>query len=493
MIRQVFINKSLLYLIVTLIFIFFLSFNSSGQTKIITLRSYGAKGDGRTDDTKAFVNALKATQYLKVILSGENLSYYIRGEQTLSLIKLVLKNLTIRLGSSHNGQLNFNLNCNDISMDNVKIVGSRGEQIEDWKVFSLENNVKSIMPEVADVFLINALNKEAKILINNFEASNIHARSCITIRTFGSVDLTNVKFKNISNKTIHVYHTTDDGKTVAGSTHLRYGYASGIGILPKKIRVNGALVETSLGKYMPQESFNFIVSFGRFYANNVTVTNYGSIGLTADRNEYFEADSININNSSDQTFSNNSSAALWFEACKSVHLKSVNIAITKRGLNELKFDNSAIHIYGSNSLVLIDNLKITGGTMTVLNKGIRGSLEGENTIKLGNVSIQGKYKDAGISFGILDEKNLSSISIGNLNLVNNKADFYGINNVHIGTINGSTKNEEVNFYVYNNSVGQEKISIDKTNISNFGLNKNIKNFSVRQNLSNKKINIKIIN
>lgn len=485
-------KKRFLLLIVPLVLVLFCNCNCVARTKVLTLRYFGAKGDGKTDDTKALLKALKTAQDMDIVLSGEKLTYVITGEQILSVKKIALKDLTVKI-FGNNAQLALNIVCNRVSIDQIKIIGSRGQSVEAWKVFGKENNISSIMPSAADVILINATRRDAKINISNVEAINIHARSCITIVTLGAVELSNVSFRNISNKTIHVYHTLDDGKTVGGITHLKNGNAVDVGILPKIILINGKLYHTSAGLYMPQESFNFIVSFGTYYAYNINVTNYGSIGLTADRNEYFEADLVNIKSSSNQTYSNNSSAALWFEACKNVHVISASLSIDDRSLKDLDFDSSALHIFGNNSSVVIDKLMIIGGKKLVLNKGIRGSLAGKNNIKLGNITIQGKYKNAGISFGILDTDNSSAISIENLNLVNNKADFHGVNNIRIAAINGTSKNEEVNFYIYDRSTGREKLSIGKTNITNFGLSKNIRNFSVGQNLSKMGINIKRIN
>ncbi|SFA42228.1 hypothetical protein SAMN04488511_10318 [Pedobacter suwonensis] len=485
-------KKGVFHLIVPLILVLLCNCNCGASNKVLTLRYFGAKGDGKTNDTKAFLKALKAAQDMDVVLSGENLTYVITGQQNLALKKMVLKGLTVKIFGS-NAQLALNINCNNVSIDQLKIIGSRGQSVENWKVFGKEHHINSIMPSNADVILINATRKDAKINIAHVEAINIHARSCITVITLGDVELSNVSFRNISNKTIHVYHTLDDGKTVGGSTHLKNATAVDVGILPKVILVNGKSYLTSAGLYMPQESFNFIVSFGTYYAYHIKVNNYGSTGLTADRNEYFEADLVNINNSSNQTYSNNSSAALWFEACKKVRVISASLSIDDRGPRDLDFDSSALHIFGNNSSVIIDTLTIKGGKKTVLNKGIRGSLAGENNIKLGNVTVQGNYKNAGIAFGILDTGNKSSINIAHLNLVGNKANFHGINKVEIAAVNGTYKNEEVNFYIDDAGTGTEKLSIGKTNITNFGLSKNIRNFSVGQNLSKTGIDIKRIN
>lgn len=463
---------------------------SHASTK--TLKSFGANANGIVDDSFVISKALLSCQNGDVV-DGEGLVYLLENEVKVSLKQMKLINCKFILGKTYNKQGNFSITSDFVVLDNIFVDGGRNtyvKDIEKWTVFNTENNTKSICPNKPDFFLIYGIDKSSRIELNNFTVQNLHAFSAVTIYSYGKVILSNLNFQNNSYKTFHVYHSTDDGKTNAGETHVSNAYAKNVGILSTNIQIDGKKYNRSQLQMMPQASFNFIVSFGNYYAHNLEVMDYGSTAVTADRNEYFTADSIKIKNNTKFAFSNNPSGGMWFEKCANVEIKKLNIKIVARDKRDSKFDSSAMHIYSVDGKVTIDDLTIESGSEASLNKGLRGSLSGRCDILIKNFKLSGNYKSSGAHFAILDDRILSTINIDRLDLKSENVDFYGIKNVIIGNVNGVTGSENLNFILpFSNDRNNENYEIKKSNLRQININKNVTNIRLNNQKTNSKVRI----
>lgn len=455
-----------------------LTFVSYAGTR--TLKSFGAKGDGITDDSGAIKQALLFCQNGTTI-NGQGLTYLFESPIKASLKQFHLVNCKLVLGRTFKKQGYFEITSTDVLLENISIDGGRGTYVkenESWGVFASENKVNSICPSRPDFFLFFGMSKSAKFDVKKMDVKNLHSFSAITIYTLGKVTLSDLKFQNLSYKTFHIYHSNDDGKTTGGLTTVSNAYAKNIGLLPSKLYVDLKLQQRATLKMMPQASFNFIVSFGSYIASNLHVSNYGSTAVTADRNDNFIADSIRIDNSSNTSFSNNPSGGLWLEKCKNVNIKSVNINVSARDKRDLLFDSSAIHIYSVNGRVLINDLWIKCSNIASLNKGLRASLLGKCELNIKNLTLEGVYQSFAGLFSILDDQVSSTINIGNLNLNSKSLGFYGMKNISINKLQGKTGNEAVNFTLPNGAGSNEAYLINGTNLKSIGINKQVKNIKI---------------
>ncbi len=438
--------------------------------KIVNLLHYGAKGDGIADDSKALATALKNCEDGS-ILTGNKRTFKIASPISISLKSMYLRDLNIVLSNVYTNKEYINIECNDVTLEDIKIDGGRGtykKGFEQWSVFANENNIESITPMSPDLFKFVGLRQDAKFKIKNLTASNLHASSCLTIITYGNVLLENIVFRNLSNKTFHVYHSIDDGRTVKGKTIVNVAKATDVGILPSIIIVNKKLYKTNAYKYMPQASFNFIVSFGSYYAKNIVVNNYGSCGLTSDRNIDFMGDSIFIFNNTEKTFSNNPSGGLWLEASKNVIIKNAFINISKRNTVDKTYDNSALHIFGKNSKINISDFTIySNSSNSYLNKGIRGSFYGNNTVYINNLQLYGLYKTAGVGFDIWDDLRTNSTQVNFNNVKTDTENWYFSDNYQLSIDKFVSLNNKLKFnYKLSNKKPKSYINITNDNIKN---------------------------
>ena len=459
----------------------------------ITLRQFGAKADGKADDTWALKRAMIFAQTNHIDIDGEGLKYYVSGNLDLKLSYFSLKNCNFVTSNDYKNQFTLKVDCNQISMSHITFDGGRNtykDQIEEWEDFSKENNIKSIYPTPGDVFYFVALDENANIDVNNVSMRNVHASSCITVITYGRVNFETMYFENISNKTFHVYHSINEGKYQNGKTYVSNIKSKDVGIIPDRILYKNQIVQNQNLNAMPQASFNFIVSFGEYYLKNAEVINYGSTGVTSDRNKFFQADYIKISNFSNRTFSNNPSGAIWLEATKKATIKRVDINIQNRDLRDLQFDSSAFALYGVDSEVIIDSLTIKG---KYINKGFRGSFEGINKIHIKKIMIDGEYKQASALFAMMPNTQIQTqIIIDEMVLNSGVTEFYGIEKVEINSILGVTGKETINFKLPYTLDGREEYSIKPNNLLNIYKSKVIKNLKLPSNSKNKNI-IKILN
>lgn len=448
---------------------------SLSAQSIVDVKSYGAKGDGITDDTKAIYTAIQNNAEKKNIIDGKNRTYRILTSIDLIVPYVNLKNFNFILGEDYNDQGRFVLKSSNVILENIFIDGGRNtykKGLENWYTLGEENNIPSIYPQTPDVFYIVGLQENSKYSVKNLKMVNIHAGSCITIVTHGTVSMDSLYFKNISNKTFDIYHSNDGGKNALGQTTIGYAYAKNVGQLPEYILLDKKQRSTKEGTFMAQSSFNFVVSYGNFYADKLEVENYGSTAVTPDRNTFFKAKNIIIRNNLNKSYSNNPSGALWFEACKKVEVENVDIDISRRNANDYRFDNSAMYIYGNNSNIQINKVKINANDKT-LNKGIKGAFKGENIVNIDQADLNGKFRDKSIFFGDLDNSANISLNFKILNVNANNVLFYNIKNIKI--LNFQTNNiNDVSFSLTRPDLRSiAKYQIQKTNLKEVKADKSI--------------------
>ncbi|MBL3547351.1 hypothetical protein J2787_003071 [Chryseobacterium rhizosphaerae] len=466
--------------IINIVTVFVFVYCNAQNTK--SLNQFGAKGDGITDDSEMIKKAMLESQN-GIILDGQNRTYLIAKNIDLDLKSLNLINTKIITGKEYIRQ-SIKINSNNIVLDNISVDGGRNSYkkgYEIWNVFSKENNVESIYPDEPDFFYFTGLDKKANYSISNLSMNNMHASSAITIITYGNVNFKNINFNNLSNKSFHIYHSVDEGKYQSGSTYVINAIANNVGVLSDKVMVNKTVYNRDDLKVMPQASFNFIVSFGNFYFDKLVVNNYGSSGVTSDRNLNFIGDQIIVSNDSDKVFSNNPSGAVWFEDSKNIYVKNISVNIQKRNSKDLQFDSSAVSLFAIDSSVKIDNITIKGNNNKILNKAIKGSFAGKNNVFFGNITIDGNYKQAGALFATVENVPLESkININKITYKNQTIEFYGMKDVHINEVFGITGKEKLNFKL-SKPIRDENYTIKNINLNEINVGENVKKVNVTNN------------
>lgn len=369
----------------------------------INLLDYGADGTGAVDDTAAVQAAIDACPE-GYWIDGSGQTYRIDGTVTAAGETFKLRNANFITTTSYATQGNFLITSMLTMLQDIEVDGGRDTYkvgSETWQEFIVFAGYGSIEPSFTDFFRVTKLDAEATVHINNVNFANIFASSCVNVITYGTVFISNCSYRNIANKTFHVYHSADDGVTQAGRTFVENVYAENVGILPAAYKVDG-VSKVFANSYAPQGSFNFIVSHGDFTLNNAICWNYASCGVTADRNRSFNASNVFIFNNSGRTFSNNPSGAFWLEACNTVNVSNLFVWVTDREARDIDFDSSLLELYcnaGSqsnfNNVVLL-----TDQTTAKVNKIIRGAMFGNPSVNISNFYCYGlaAAPDVAISF-----------------------------------------------------------------------------------------------
>lgn len=461
-----------------IVFIFFIQLCQGCTSSVVSIfpTKMGAKGDGKTDDSKVFQSIFEKYKDQNLVIDGQGLRYALFGELSADVQTFTLKNIKIRTGAGNTTQVNVRIKSNNVVFDDVEVTGDRSSlSKEHWKLFSNENGVKSIMPSVKEIFFIEALDTASVIRISGYKASNLHTQSALLVRSFGQVHLNSLRFDNLSNKGYHVYHVDYKEIKKGGSTVVKGVTTNNTGILPPYYYVENKKFKREDGHYMPQESFNCIVSFGNYSISDAVVSNYGSIGVTSDRNQNFVGENITVSSDSRQAMSNNPSAGIWFECSKNVVLKNAKINISARSPRDLVGDNSALHIFAENSTVKIEGVSIASGDRYVLNKGIRGSFSGENNILFDNVQVKGNYKQGGVYLAGMQNQPMSKIALKRVTVDRSNLFFYQLRDVDLTTIRGSSGSERITYLLPENPKKTGKLIINNSNLENLEVSAGFKN------------------
>lgn len=388
---------------------------STVQTELrkqFNLTQFGAVGDGSTDDTAAIqlaVNAATAGQWI----DGNNKTYKITDQITGTNPVFRMRNANFVFSSSYSTQGHFSLDAGSsttamtVELENISVDGGRGTYKignEPWTVFTTFAGYDSIAPTLSPVFRVDAYSADTYVRINNVNFYNVHADACVQIGTYGTVFIDDCEYKNVSNKTFHVYHSPDDGVTQAGRTLVNNVYAQDVGMMPATFTVDG-VARVRADPYAPQGSFNFIVSHGDFTINNAIVWNYASCGVTADRNRSYTASNVFIYHNDGNAFSNNPSGAFWLEDCNTTNVSNLFVWVTDRDARDTALDSSLLEIFATagsqtnfNNVVLL-----TDPSVAKVRKIIRGAMFNNPSVNITNFYCYGVTTDTTkvIDFAVL--------------------------------------------------------------------------------------------
>jgi len=268
----------------------------------------------------------------------------------------------------------------------------------------------SIQPELSAVVKVNAFNENTEVRVTNCRFDNIHGIAAIRVNSYGTTIIQDCVFKNNSFQSFAIFQSADNGTTQGGRTLVSDVYAEDIGLLPDTYDVDDVQKtfsdNSSTQTESPQGSFNFVCSFGEYNITNASVKNYGSCGVTADRNQIFNASNITITNDSTRSFSNNPSGAFWLEDCEIANITNLHVDVSARaGIDTTALDNSLLQIYlTDNTKCFFNNVFLqTSSTTAYFNKLIRGSSKDTTHCNIENFYVSGicRNLDDGVSFLLL--------------------------------------------------------------------------------------------
>ena len=309
-----------------------LSDNPTATTKVakrrylgfLTPEMFGATGDGATNDTAAITAVLLQAGTLE---GSEGSVYLVNAGNTRLPCNLTkLRSISVKLAPN---SVFFQIpNTHDFYIDGLELDGQRGTFTELWNKFSSFDGVDSIQPSISQT--IRSDGNENNVFVSNSSFKNIFAESAIYNGGNGNFYYSNLYFENIANKVAHSFHVTRGiGNTFASDIKVK-----GSGILPSVFNYyDGATNESvtfgDVDMPMPQGSFGVIVTFGNAYMSNIEVNDYGSIGVTFDRNKIAKGDRIFVSCDAGGV-SNNPSGAIWNEFCDKFTLTNWTVDLKSR-------------------------------------------------------------------------------------------------------------------------------------------------------------------
>ena len=372
--------------------------------KRITLKKFGCKQDGVTDDTQQFYKAVEFATNNNMILDGCNLPTLLQDSAVKTFVSTTpvrIHNLNIVAGTTYSNQPRLKFDSDvEYEIKNLKVSGGRGTKagLEPWEKFPAFLGYNSIAPTTGNLIMIGGGLLTSDITIDGVDARDCHYEAIIVAVTSGVIDAKRFHFENCSNKQIHFWHGIDGGaQPLTGVTNLRGYVAKNCGILPASFTVDG-VTKTRADAVAPQGAFGCIVSYGTFNHSDVFVYNYGSTGVTPDRNISAMGKNIKIWHDDPNAFSNNSSGAYWDECCGNCTVDGLEIRISARDARETALGSCALQIFKQTSgTFTASNVVIeTSGTANI-DKDIRGSLSAGAQVGINGYSLESNASNTSIS------------------------------------------------------------------------------------------------
>ena len=405
---------------------------------------FGSKGDSISDDTKPLQ---KVFSVALSVLGDVNKTYTYKGDNTpiISYVNYI-KDVNLKLLS--NCRFLDLKTTNSIYIENIRVIGNRGNEVEQWDKFSEMYNIPSIQPHIG-YFITNSnyLDSDKTITVRNCYFKDIFNSSVIVIYSNGgTVKLDNIYFKNCANKNYEVFFQEQG----VGNCYATNITTIDCGKLPSTFNYyDGSTVTTvnfgDSNMPLPQGAYLNVITYGNAFYNNIYVKNYASTAITANINGKAILNNIEVISDDVNFCSNNPSGAIWDEACNQFELNNTIINIKQRSSLDVG-DNSALEIYVSdtskNERRIINNVIINVEDPANLSKTIRISSRGNSILEFNNVEITNTSNNVGIDFfhgymstaTIKDKIYLNNFSLNGRKIRIEPVDTLYINNSNINTI-----------------------------------------------------------
>lgn len=390
--------------------------------QFLTPLQFGCAGDGVTDDSANFNEFLDEVVATGKVGDGLGLTYIVKNQKSLTCTKdFHLRNCSLISGSAYSNQFGF-LVSGDVNylLDNIRVDGARNTRAlagdEPWTQTSSLNGYGSIEPLGASggrsFFKTSgaATAFTKTFTFRNCRITNLHCSVGLEVSTTGTVHIIGLTTKNLSYRNYAITHdsATNDGTTIVTNVDSR-----DTGILPANFLVDG-VAKVRADAYAPQGSFNGLVSYGKYLVSNYHCINYGSCGITGDRNAIFNASAVYIENNDANAFSNNPSGAFWIENCTRTVADGIQIKITARDAREPALDSSGLQVFlGANAKAEISNFDINSTSANV-KKGIRGSNQNDVTLKFSNGTVNNSGTSGIIIQNLASYANAAEITLNDV-------------------------------------------------------------------------------
>lgn len=372
--------------------------------KRVSLKKFGCVQDGATNDKTQFYNAVDFATNNNLILDCAGLPTLVSDSSekifiSTSLVRLHDLNIIPGLTYLDQPRLKFDSDV-DYEIINLKVRGGRGSKsgLEPWRKFTAFLGYDSIEPTTGNLITIGGSLLTSNITIHGVDAKDCHYENVLLGHTSGVADIKQLQFENCSNKQLHIWHGIDGAsQPITGVTNLNGYVARNCGILPASFTVDG-IAKTRSDPVSPQGAFGCIVSYGTFNHSNVFVYNYGSTGVTPDRNITAMGKNIKIWHADPHAFSNNSSGAYWDEYCGNCEVDGLEIKISARDPRETPLENCALQIFKQTSGIFsATNVVIETSGIASIDKDVRGSLGDGSQVSINGYSLESNASNASVS------------------------------------------------------------------------------------------------
>lgn len=414
-----------------------------GINNIINVKNFGAKGDGKTNDTRAVKSAFASISntggivyfpagiYLLDIIDirpSKGMSIEIKGEKEKTvLIKNPLDPTAIAL---------FFCEIPDVTLafDSLKLDGSSSAKLYSWKQFDSTGNYNIENP-VYGIFVYNL----KKITVSNCIIENFYGDGISTYSTsefiannnsVSDVNGTGIKGHRVINMKIF------ENKIV------NTGFFSGIFYIKgEKKKRSLFLGKTRFGDGIEADCDTLI-------AKNNIIINPGRCGIVHDlamalgyKNSFADVENNTVEINSNKINNGNPPAGMWFEQSANVKVIANKIDIVKSKTPLV----SGIRFYGIISSIICRNNTINAGNYNmILNNGIGIFEPAVTSIQVSKNTITGKFTSAIIISYDNPKSHINELVI-NQNEIEGKENAmkYGVR-LYNGTETSKPKNQEIN-------------------------------------------------